>query len=1037
VKYYRIFFYDCKYNSANITMDSNNRIIGTLGEGESIQLGINSTGLHTTKTNVGSDDVVAFQNLSNEGFSAIQFVDDTSIKHVSMGWGNSSSTRPSTAYLWSESPFVFLNTNDATSPTTGSVRFNGGIGVNGQSMFAGSITAPYPTADDHVATKSYVDANTSYSFTVGDGLSKIDSVVSVTSAQPTITSLGTLTGLTSSGVVSVTDSTVSNSSTTGALRVTGGVGVQGSLFLGTHLNVAGTTTLTGAVTVPAPTGTTHATTKAYVDGATYLTAGTGLTKSGSTFSVNATQSQITSLGTLTGLTSSGVVSVTDSTISNSSTTGALRVTGGVGVQGSLFLGTHLNVAGTTTLTGAVTVPTPTGTTHATTKDYVDGATYLTAGTGLTKSGSTFSVNATQNQITSLGTLTGLTSSGVVSVTDSTVSNSSTTGALRVTGGVGVQGSLFLGTHLNVAGTTTLTGAVTVPAPTGTTHATTKAYVDEATYLTAGTGLTKSGSTFSVNAAQSQITSLGTLTALNASGIVTFTNTTQSTSTTTGGLRIHGGVGIQRNLNIGGNITASNLGTLSSRDSLNYSEILDRPTLGDLAFKDAVDWETEVVNKPDFFEEKSGVVPPAPMTDHTTNLEDVWLTGEYKASASSADSGFGAWKAFDHVRGADSSSTDRWRTSSGNYSPSGYSGNITTVSNEGSHLGEWLQIEMPKPVHLKKMELYNGNSGWMPKDLTLIGSNDGATWTHMASMTLPWLTTDSVIRTIPPGGIFKFVRMVVHSIASGNSAGVTVFDLRFDVEAPPSYLGALASKDVVDWETDVVNKPSESSMVQAGTGLTLTDNTLSVNSNQSQITTVGSIDSTLRIRNTNSASHSILRILNDNAADAALSLWINGSMRSLDGGGNAASLRNNLGELRLQSQGGNGIRIAPHTGDVTVPRLVQTSVPRRFERVDIAFQDVSGHAIYEEIVSIPAFQMAKFEFFARCNGNDNQLVTWNVTIGSQTIAFWNHMIVPGSKPQSTWYTTNHPLPQGISQKNLKISANAPWQGARFTIIITEI
>jgi hypothetical protein len=78
------------------------------------------------------------------------------------------------------------------------------------------------------------------------------------------------------------------------------------------------------------------------------------------------------------------------------------------------------------------------------------------------------------------------------------------------------------------------------------------------------------------------------------------------------------------------------------------------------------------------------------------------------------------------------------------------------------------------------------------------------------------------------------------------------------------------------------------MLQAGTGLTLTDNTLFVNANQSQITTVGSIDGTLRVRNTNSASISILRLLNDNAGDTALSLWINGSTRSVDGGGNTAT-----------------------------------------------------------------------------------------------------------------------------------------------------
>jgi len=67
---------------------------------------------------------------------------------------------------------------------------------------------------------------------------------------------------------------------------------------------------------------------------------------------------------------------------------------------------------------------------------------ITAGTGLTKSGNTLSVNAAQTQITSVGTLTGLTSSGIVNVTNTTASTT-TTGAFQVTGGVNIGQSLFV------------------------------------------------------------------------------------------------------------------------------------------------------------------------------------------------------------------------------------------------------------------------------------------------------------------------------------------------------------------------------------------------------------------------------------------------------------------------------------------------------------------------------------------------------------------------------------------------------------------
>ncbi|RYF53063.1 MAG: hypothetical protein EOO27_27105, partial [Comamonadaceae bacterium] len=60
---------------------------------------------------------------------------------------------------------------------------------------------------------------------------------------------------------------------------------------------------------------------------------------------------------------------------------------------------------------------------------------IVAGSGLTKTGVTLSVDVSQPQITSVGTLTALSCSGVLSVTNATASSSTTTGALKITGGV--------------------------------------------------------------------------------------------------------------------------------------------------------------------------------------------------------------------------------------------------------------------------------------------------------------------------------------------------------------------------------------------------------------------------------------------------------------------------------------------------------------------------------------------------------------------------------------------------------------------------
>jgi hypothetical protein len=295
------------------------RVIGKVGEGNSIQLGVGSTALHHIQTSSPIHNVISIQNLSSEGLSAIQFTDDSNVQRGFVGWGNDASSFPSTMIVESDYGIVFSNTEDANSITTGSLRIQGGISikknlylggsinVEGTAQFTNEVVVPTPSADSHAATKGYVDTNSNFNLDVGDGLTKTGSTLSIATAQPTITSLGILESVTTSGTITITDSTAATASTTGALKVTGGTGIQGSLFVGTDLNVAGATSFNGAVAVPNPTFANHATPKSYVDGATYLTAGTGLTRSGNTFTVDSNQNQITTVGTLNSLNVSGTV----------------------------------------------------------------------------------------------------------------------------------------------------------------------------------------------------------------------------------------------------------------------------------------------------------------------------------------------------------------------------------------------------------------------------------------------------------------------------------------------------------------------------------------------------------------------------------------------------------------------------------------------------------------------------------------------------------------------------------------------------------
>ena len=178
----------------------------------------------------------------------------------------------------------------------------------------------------------------------------------------------------------VTDTTVSTSKTTGSVQVAGGVGISGNVYANAFYGPG-----TGLTSIPG----------ANVSGEV-LTANTVS---------NPSQSNITSVGTLSGLTSGGVVNITNATVSTSTTTGALKVSGGLGVAGNIYAGAFYGAA-----TGLTSIP------GANVSGAVPSATVAATVT-----------TAAQSNITSVGTLTGLTSSGAVSVSN-TLSTTLSSGA---------------------------------------------------------------------------------------------------------------------------------------------------------------------------------------------------------------------------------------------------------------------------------------------------------------------------------------------------------------------------------------------------------------------------------------------------------------------------------------------------------------------------------------------------------------------------------------------------------------------------------
>lgn len=338
------------------------------------------------------------------------------------------------------------------------------------------------------------------------------------------------TTLSASGVTNITNNTSSTNSTTGALVVTGGVGIGGNVHTGGTIN-SGAITSTGSITSQGVVTTTLNTSgqvnvadpqqsSSFANGAIVTSGGIGAAKNihsggqihaqGTTQSTSPTSGSLLSAGGLGvalntnlggTLTVSGVTSVTNNTASSSSSTGALVVTGGTGIGGALNVGSTVNA------------------------------------TSITASGSV----STQGLTT-----TTLTASGVTSVTNNTASTSSSNGALVVTGGVGIGGSVNVGTQIRVGGTPN-------DGPGGSFR-----LIRLSPLSGTATQITFDRSTGTGGSAQNYIYSDNTAFEFNAplyqftaAGDVSILRTTSSTSTTTGALRVAGGTGIAGNLNVGG------------------------------------------------------------------------------------------------------------------------------------------------------------------------------------------------------------------------------------------------------------------------------------------------------------------------------------------------------------------------------------------------------------------------------------------------------------------------------------------------------
>ena len=344
---------------------------------------INNQGSHLTLSNpTGTQSIIGFTyagvpkasiRVDNGGNFVINANNNNIYYNSDLGTGSNP-----IQFLYSNNPYqqvlgttaTFLGTLVANSSTiaistnTGAFQVKGGIGVGGQSWFGGNLYVTNGTIDLRNSTTSSIvmatlqqQGNTTLfefgrtdisntpaiDFHSSGGPIDFDVRVQATGGSTATAGQGTL--LLQAGQVSITSNTTATSTTTGALRVLGGVGIGDSLYVGSTATIAGNISAvsptSGALQVVGGAGISgNLYTGGYIDN-------TGNYYARGDYNVfNATQSGwVTTIARNGGnpIVISYASTITGVIASTNTTTGSLVVAGGAGIGGDLWVGGNTNL----------------------------------------------------------------------------------------------------------------------------------------------------------------------------------------------------------------------------------------------------------------------------------------------------------------------------------------------------------------------------------------------------------------------------------------------------------------------------------------------------------------------------------------------------------------------------------------------------------------------------------------------------------------------------------------------------------------------
>lgn len=535
----------------NSVYDNGNRVVTSVTPTAGLGIGILNTS--------SGGPAVTFQ-VTNTGVLSVTAGTDTVVNNNGLGnitlWNNATLQTVTGRGSATNRALQITNTSPATSRSTGSLVLSGGLAVAGD-IHAGTIISNSATVwttatlTDNIQLENgagYLTSSTiglygvSY-IAAGPGIS-----VSANTGAVTVTNIGvvSLQGTTYLGI----------SASSGSNIALTNLGVQ-TLTAGTDTSVSrstGTVTVWNVSTLQSVTSRGNTTNQTMAITATNLSASTSsgqaLLVSGGIGALAVYAQNLFDSGNraLTSVTPIGgtAISISNVTTSGPNTTFTVNNTGVTSAVGSAYLGVS-------TATGSVTFTNL-------------GVQTLTAGTDTSVSATTGTVivwnQATLQSVTNRGSTT----SNALNITDATQTTSTNTGALKVSGGVGINKSLFVGGDATIIGTlnaSIVIGSITTasnmfggtegaviyqiaPGVTGFIGTGTQGSILQ---MGANTATFVNTSSIHVAAAQYAVTSTNvvggfvTVSTGSFSGVVNFNNSTDASSTDSGSVRVLGGVGV--------------------------------------------------------------------------------------------------------------------------------------------------------------------------------------------------------------------------------------------------------------------------------------------------------------------------------------------------------------------------------------------------------------------------------------------------------------------------------------------------------------